>query len=520
MHRKAAIEKLQTAASCDVLIIGGGATGLGCAVDAASRGYSTILLEAQDFAKGTSSRSTKLVHGGVRYLAQGDVPLVREALRERGRLEKNAPQLFKRQAFIIPGEKWWTGAYYTFGLWIYDRLSGKLSIGHTRHLSKAQVRQRLSGVKEELLRDGVCYYDGQFDDARLAVTLAQTAIEHGATLLNYCAVKGLRKDDAGKVIGAVAVDGFTGEEFQITAKAVINATGVFANDILAMDEPDEKPRTVPSQGVHLVLDRDFLPGDDALMVPKTSDGRVLFAVPWHNKLVVGTTDTLVKEHEYEPRAQEQEIDFILKTAKDYFKRAPTRADVRSVFVGLRPLAAPKEEGKSTKEVSRSHKVEVSASGLVNIFGGKWTTYRQMAEDTLDGAIGAGLIAKKACQTTDLRLHGYNNQVHMEDSVLSLYGSDAAAIRALEESDAQLAAKIHPNYPYTYAQVRWAVEHEMAQTLEDVLARRIRLLFLDAKAAEAAAAPTADYMAALLDWDESKKLAQVNNFVSLCKQYQL
>lgn len=520
MHRKIAIEKLTTTPSCDVLIIGGGATGLGCAVDAASRGYSTILLEAKDFAKGTSSRSTKLVHGGVRYLAQGDVPLVREALRERGRLEKNAPQLFKRQAFIIPGEKWWTAPYYTFGLWIYDRLSGKLSIGHTRYLSQSEAQQRLSGVKTDLLRNAVCYYDGQFDDARLAVTLAQTAIDHGATVLNYFAVTGLSKDEAGKVNGVTAQDALTGETYHIQTKAVVNATGVFANDILAMDHPGEPPRIVPSQGIHLVLDRDFLPGDDALMVPKTSDGRVLFAVPWHDKLVVGTTDTLVKTHEYEPKPIAQEIDFILATAKAYLKRTPTRADVRSVFVGLRPLAAPKDESKSTKEVSRSHKVEVSPSGLVNIFGGKWTTYRQMAEDVVDAAISANLVPQKACKTVDLRLHGYADSMHLDDNMFTVYGSDAKKIQELAQTDAKLAEKIHPDYPYIYAQVQWAIEHECAIGVEDVLARRTRLLFLDAKAAQQAVKNVAEFMAAKLHWDSTKVMKEVTDFTNLAQQYQL
>ncbi len=364
MKRQVEIDKVKEVPCWDVVVIGGGATGLGVALDSATRGFSTLLLEAADFAKGTSSRSTKLVHGGVRYLAQGDVALVREALRERGRLGKNAPHLFKTQPFIIPGEKWWTAPYYTFGLWLYDRLSGKLSIGHTKHLGKDEAKKRLSGVKDEKLKAGVCYYDGQFDDTRLAITLAQSITDNGGTALNYFAVTGLAKDDKGQICGVTAEDKLTGETFDIKAKAVVNATGVFANEIIAMDEPNAKPRIVPAQGIHLVLDKEFLPGDDALMVPKTSDGRVLFVVPWHDKLVVGTTDTLVEKAEYEPKPIEQEVQFILDTAKDYLKKAPTRADVRSVFAGLRPLAAPKDEGKSTKEVSRSHRVEVTDSKLV------------------------------------------------------------------------------------------------------------------------------------------------------------
>ena len=521
MQRNQAIEKLGTQPVWDVVVIGGGATGLGVALDAVTRGFSTLLLEGHDFAKGTSSRSTKLVHGGVRYLAQGYIDLVREALRERGRLARNVPHLFKTQAFIIPGEKSWTAPYYTFGLWIYDRLSGSLSIGKTRHLSQREARQRLAGVKDEKLQAGVCYYDGQFDDARLALCLAQSIADHGGTVLNYCAVTGLLKDAAGKVEGVTCRDNLTDEECTVKARCVVNATGVFANPILAMDEPHDKPPIIPSQGVHIVLDRDFLPGEDALMVPKTSDGRVLFAVPWHGKLVVGTTDTLIKEPDYEPRPLEQEIDFILATARDYLKRPPTRADVRSVFVGLRPLAAPKEEGKSTKEVSRSHRVEVSRSGLVNIFGGKWTTYRQMAEDALDAAMRQGVLPHKPCRTQELRLHGYvGPHQHLDDTPLTLYGSDAPAIEQLAAGNPELAGKLHPDFPYTYAQVQWALENEAAETLEDVLARRIRLLFLDAKAAEEVAPAVAAFMARKRGWSDERRRLEVENFQKLARQYQL
>lgn len=518
MNRTEQIERIKNSVNQDVIIIGGGATGLGIAVDAANRGFKTVLLERADFAKGTSSRSTKLVHGGVRYLAQGDIALVREALRERGRLAQNAPHLFKTEAFIIPGEKWWTAPYYTFGLWLYDRLAGKLGIGRTHYLSKNKVTAQLKGVKAEKLRNGVCYYDGQFDDARLAINLAQTAVEQGAALANYCAVTGLEKDDSGKVCGVNVQDTLDGDIFTIKARCIINATGVFANEINDMDDPNHKEGIVPSQGIHLVLDREFLPNEASLMVPKTSDGRVLFAVPWHNKLVVGTTDTLVEHAEYEPLPLEKEIDFILQTTTDYFTKAPTRADVRSVFVGLRPLAAPKEGSKSTKEVSRSHKVAINPSNLINIIGGKWTTYRQMAEDTLDAAIEANILPQKTCQTVTLPIHGH----HRADtsSHLGYYGSDRPAIEALAEQDAQAAKQIHPKYPYLYAEVLWAIREEMAQTLEDVLARRIRLLFLDAQAADEAAESVAHYMAKELGKDHAWISAQTTAFCELCRQYQL
>lgn len=518
MNRNEQIQCIKQRDNWDVVIIGGGATGLGIAVDAASRGFSTVLLERADFAKGTSSRSTKLVHGGVRYLAQGNVALVREALRERGRLAKNAPHLFKSEAFIIPGETRWSAPYYTFGLWLYDCLAGKLGIGRTSYLSQEEARSKLQGVKPEKLRNGVCYYDGQFDDSRLALNLAQTAVEQGAALANYCAVTALAKDAQGKVNAVTVHDSLNDDTFTVNARCIINATGVFANEINDMDDPNHKEGIVPSQGVHIVLDQDFLPGGAALMVPKTSDGRVLFAVPWHGKLVVGTTDTLVEKAEYEPRPLPQEIDFILNTAREYLSKAPTRADVRSVFVGLRPLAAPKEGSQSTKEVSRSHKVNVNPSGLVNIIGGKWTTYRQMAEDTLDAAIKHNILAQKACKTVDLPIHGH----HPADlsSHLGYYGADRPAIEALAQHEAQAGDTIHPDYPFLYAEVLWAVREEMAQTLEDVLARRIRLLFLDAKAAHDSAEPVARYMAAELGKDEAWVNAQVQAFQQLSQQYQL
>ncbi len=365
----------------DIIIVGGGATGLGTALDSASRGYQTLLLEQADFAKGTSSRSTKLVHGGVRYLAQGNIGLVREALYERGLLLKNAPHLVKNVSFIIPNYHWWEGTFYTIGLGIYDLLAGKLSFGRTKHISKKKVVNKLPGINPKGLYGGVVYHDGQFDDSRLAINLAQTCLEHGATVLNYFKVTGLLKSDQQKISGVTAVDVETGEKYQLKAKVVINATGVFVDELLQMDKPGKRPLVRPSQGVHLVFDQSFMPSHDALMIPKTDDGRVLFAVPWHDKLVVGTTDTPIDSHSLEPIALEQEIDFILNTATKYFTKAPGRKDVLSIFAGLRPLAAPQDDSSKTKEISRSHKLIVSESGLITITGGKWTTYRRMGEDT-------------------------------------------------------------------------------------------------------------------------------------------
>ncbi len=522
MQRQNSIDILACGREWDVIVIGGGASGLGIALDAVTRGFSTLLVEARDFASATSSRSTKLIHGGVRYLAQGNLRLVREALVERGRLIHNAPHLCKTQAFVIPCETWGRHMYYRSGLWLYDCLAKKPSIGSTRSLSVAQAERRLAGVKAgKRVAGGVCYYDGQFDDARLAVTLAESIVDHGGTVLNYFPVTGLCKDNAGKIAGVHCRDTPSSQSFAIKGKCVVNATGIFADSLIAMDEPRSKPRLVPSQGIHLVLDRAFLPGNDALMAPKTRDGRVLFIVPWHDKLIVGTTDTPVKAIKYEPKPREEEIAFILDTAREYLLRAPTRADVKSVFVGLRPLAAPVGQGKATKEVSRSHKVEIAPSGLVHIFGGKWTTYRQMAEDTLDAAARAGLLPKKPCVTADLCLHGHvPDDTHPDDTPLAPYGGDAAAIAAMAAADPALAAKIHANYPYTYAQVAWALDNEMAESLGDILARRIRLLFLDAVAARESAAAVAKFIADKRQWDEARKTREIEEFHMLTEQYTL
>ncbi len=502
----------------DLLIIGGGATGLGIAMDAATRGYKTLLLEQADFAKGTSSRSTKLVHGGVRYLAQGDIALVKEALYERGLLLANAPHLAHNQQFVIPNYSWWQGPFYTIGLKVYDLLSGKLSLGKSHHISKSAVATRLPNIQTTGLKGGVVYHDGQFDDARLAVNVAQTAAAHGAALLNYCKVISLDKLN-NKISGAIAQDLETNETFQIRAKVVINATGVFVDEVMQMDNPKAPNMVRPSQGVHLVLDSSFLDSDSAIMIPKTSDGRVLFAVPWHNKVLLGTTDTPLDEHSLEPVALEQEINFILNTAAQYLTRIPTRKDVKSVFAGLRPLAAPQKDTGSTKEISRSHKLIVSDAGLITITGGKWTTFRRMAEDTVELAIKQGSLTPVACKTKNLRIHGYQ-QRKTEAAPLDVYGSEAASIRSYVSRNPEMGKQLHPAFPYIGAQVIWAVEHEMAHTLEDVLARRLRALFLDAAAAVQMAPQVAAIMANATGKNEQWIDTQVQAFTALAANYLL
>ncbi len=502
----------------DIIVVGGGATGLGTALDAASRGYKTLLLEQADFAKGTSSRSTKLVHGGVRYLAQGDIGLVREALYERGLLIKNAAHVVKNESFIIPNYEWWKGAYYTIGLTLYDLLAGKLSFGRSKHISKKETIGRLPGIQQKGLYGGVVYHDGQFDDSRLAINLAQTCLEQGATVLNYFKVTDLLKEN-GKISGIVAQDMEAGTVYQLKCKALINATGIFVDDLLQKDEPHKKPLVRPSQGIHIVVDSSFMPGSDAIMIPKTDDGRVLFVVPWHGKLLIGTTDTPLDELSLEPRALEAEIGFVMRNISKYLSRPPERKDVLSIFAGLRPLAAPQDGSGGTKEISRRHKILVSVSGLITITGGKWTTYRRMAEDTVDKAIETANLDPHKCITDNLPIHGNKKDVD-RINYLYVYGSDYEALLDLVYENPEWAEKLHPHMDYIKAEVIWAARHEMARTVEDVLARRVRALFLDVKTAIEMAPAVARLMAQELNKDEQWVAQQVAEFDELAKGYLL
>lgn len=503
----------------DLIIIGGGATGLGTALDAASRGFKTLLLEQSDFAKGTSSRSTKLVHGGVRYLAQGDISLVYQALKERGRLQMNAAHLVSSEEFLIPCYDWFSVIKYLSGLKIYDWLAGKYSFGKSKFISKSEVQKRMPGLIDENLKGAISYYDGKFDDARLAINLAQTCIEKGGHVLNYVKVCNLHKDDKGKINGLEALDLISNRTYSLKAKAVINATGVFVDDVLKMDTPDAKKMVRPSQGVHLVIDNYFLGSDSALMIPKTSDNRVLFAVPWHSKLIVGTTDTPIKEHSLEPKALEKEINFILDTASNYFKVKITQSDVLSVFAGLRPLAATgKDDKNATKEISRDHKLIVSKSGLITITGGKWTTYRKMSEETIDTAIHSAKLEKRKCVTKELKIHAC--AVMKTESHLSIYGSDIKGIQLLADSVEGASEKLHPNYPNIKAEVIWAVRNEMAYTVEDILSRRMRLLLLDAKASIEMCPKVAHLMAQEMDKNAAWIEEQICEFTKIAKDYLL
>jgi glycerol-3-phosphate dehydrogenase len=519
-NREASVSSLKSATEqWDVIVIGGGATGLGIAVDASSRGYSTLLLEQSDFAKATSGRSTKLVHGGVRYLQNGDVGLVVEALRERGYLKTNAPHLVTDQRFIIGNYLWWEKPFYTIGLTLYDLLAGSMRLGRSLPMRRSAVIRQIPQIRQKGLKGGVVYHDGQFDDARLAVNLMQTAAEQGATVLNHIRVSRLLKDPHNRLAGIAAEDMLDGGTYELKGKCIINATGVFVDDILRMDNPESKPIVRPSQGVHLVVDRSFLGGDDAIMIPRTSDGRVMFAVPWHNRVILGTTDIPVREAVLEPRALDEEVDFILETAGRYLSRKPERADVMSVFAGLRPLAAPKKEAevKKTKEISRSHKLIVSSSGLVTITGGKWTTYRKMSEDAVDMAIKTGGLPFRECRTRHLKIHGFMNVSDRKDW-LHIYGSDREEIVKLRNEAAGNEQKLHQGFEFTVAEVLWAVRREMARTVDDVLARRVRALYLDARASVEMAPKVAAIMAKELGKGQKWVEQQVADYKLIAEGY--
>ncbi len=462
----------------DIAIIGGGATGMGIALDAVTRGYSVVLLEQHDFGKGTSSRSTKLVHGGVRYLQQGNISLVMEALKERGLLLRNAPHLVTDMEFIVPNYAWWEAPFYGIGMKVYDLLAGKYGFGPSKILSREEVLALIPTLSQDHLRGGVKYHDGQFDDARLLIDIASTAAQHGACLLNYAPVVSLVKDSEGFVSGLTFRDGESGISHTLAARCVINATGPFCDAMRRADNPESTPIIAPSQGVHITLPREFLPGHTAIMVPRTRDKRVLFAIPWHGHTVVGTTDTPIPESTLEPTAHDEEIDFILETAGDYLARRPTRADVLSVFTGIRPLVKA-GDGSNTAALSRDHTIEVSSSGLLTIAGGKWTTYRNMAEDAVDHAIVLGKLDEHPCITRTLTIRDPGSH------------DDSAA---------------------------WFARHEMARTVEDVLARRTRLLFLDARAALAKASQVARELAEELDRDEAWQQSQITAFQETAKHF--
>ena len=530
MDRNQALQRVTTRAEpFDIAVIGGGATGVGIAVDAASRGYATCLLEQSDFGKGTSSRSTKLIHGGVRYLQQGNISLVMEALKERGILRRNAPHLVHDLGFVVPNYAWWEAPFYGIGMKVYDLLAGKYGFGKSRRLSKEEVLQRIPTLETKGLRGGVLYYDGQFDDSRLLVNLAQTAVEHGAALVNYAPVTGLSKDAEGFVDGLTFRDLESGQTHGIRARCVINATGAFCDGVRRIDDPAAAAMIAPSQGVHVVLDGSFLgipdiekkgrelfPSQSAIMVPRTSDGRVMFAIPWHGHTLLGTTDTPVKSVDLEPTALDEEITFILETASRYLARPPTRGDILSVFTGIRPLVKAGDSG-DTAALSRDHTIAISKSGLLTIAGGKWTTYRKMAEDAVDHAATLAELDERPCVTATLAVHGRHDAAG-QFGELSVYGADAPAVRQLAADDPRLAERLHIDLPVIAAEIVWAARHEMARTVDDCLARRTRALYLNARAAVAMAPAVATRLAAELGRDEAWRASQSDQFTGIAQHY--
>jgi glycerol-3-phosphate dehydrogenase len=497
------LARLREPTAWDVIVIGGGATGLGAAVDAASRGYTTVLVEAIDFAKGTSSRATKLAHGGVRYLAQGNISLVRDALHERGLMRRNAPHLVHTLGFVIPAFEWWSMPFYGFGMKVYELLSGKLSLAASRTLSKDEATRLLPTIRQDGLLGGVLYFDAQFDDSRLAVTLARTLEDLGGVAANHAPVVGLLKHN-GRVSGVQVKDSETGEIIELQGRTVINATGVFVDAVRQLDDPQAPKMLSPSQGAHVIVDREFIPGNSALMIPRTDDGRVLFGVPWHDKVILGTTDNAVPDASLEPRPMDQEVDFILRTAGRYLSKKPEVSDIRAMYAGLRPLVKAEGAG-STAALSRDHAIRVSSSGLITITGGKWTTYRKMGADVIGKAIEVAGLKAADSMTEGLNLHGYSLETSSEP--WQVYGSDANTVQALPGAN----IKLHERLPYTEAQVRYAARAEMARTVEDVLSRRTRALLLDAAASLECAPRVAAILAEELALSESTVQSQLESY---------
>ncbi len=516
LKRTDVLREIGATALWDVIVVGGGATGLGAALESASRGYRTLLLETRDYAKATSSRSTKLVHGGVRYLQQGNIRLVLEALRERGRMLRNAPHLAHRRGFIVPAYAWWEFPFYGAGLTMYDALAGKEGLGRSRIVSKNRVQAALPTLMSNGLKGGILYYDGQFDDVRYAISLLRTIFDQGGLALNYAAVVGLLKT-ADKVSGVEVEDAETGARFECQAKIVINATGIFSDNLRRMDEPGAKKILTVSQGSHVVLPREFLPGEAALMIPHTSDSRVLFAIPWHDRVLIGTTDDPVPEPEYEPRAMVDERNFLLEHIRRYLGRKPAAAEILSTWSGQRPLVK-RADAASTAAISRDHTILISESKLITVTGGKWTTYRKMGEDTISRAISLAGLSQTQSQTAELRLHGWMEKPEAEREWQQVYGADLPLLDSLAATDAELSDQLHPRLPFEKAEVIWAARCEMARTVEDVLARRTRALFLDARASIEAAPAVARLLAQEFGFGSDWQLQQVADFNRIAANY--
>jgi len=492
MKRRQLLNRIKSEEEYDILVIGGGATGLGVALDGVSRGFKVALVEKVDFGKGTSSKATKLLHGGVRYLQNGDVSLVMEALKEREFVLTQAPHLSRIQKFVIPHYTRWQGYYYMAGLMTYDMLSGRRSLGSTRKISKEETLELLPNLKKKGLKGGIEYTDGQFDDTRLCIDLVSTINKSGGVAINYCGLDSFTYDAHGKIDGGQITDMISGESFTIKSKSVVNATGVFAEQTMALESEDTDIKIVPARGSHIVLDRSFLQSDEAIMIPKTSDGRVLFLVPWLNVVIVGTTDVVSPELTMEPKATEEEINFILNNTAEYLERKPTKSDILSTFAGLRPLAAPKKEGKKSKEISRSHKIVTSKAGLISVLGGKWTTFRKMGEDAVDDIISAGILKDAKSTSESIKIHN-------------------GTPKTTENH-------IHPGLPYTWEELETYVEEELVETVEDLLCRRTRCILLNKQGTLDVLDQSIDLIAKVKGYDESWKGQQRTDFAKMAESY--
>jgi glycerol-3-phosphate dehydrogenase len=493
----------------DIIIIGGGCSGVGCAVDAASRGFKVLLLEASDFGKGTSSRSTKLIHGGIRYLKSGQMKLVKEALKEREILISNAPHVVRNLSFLVPCRSFFEIAFYGAGLSIYDLLARSTRFKKVRFVSHPNLMRDFSALRADRFAGGWIYEDAQFDDARLLINLVRTAVDKGATVLNYSRVFTLIKDANGIVEGVKFVDEESGKLISVRAKIIINATGVFCDQIRRMSDPQVDEIVMPSQGIHLVLRKSFCPIDSAILIPKTRDKRVIFLIPWNGRILVGTTDTPIQRIEIEPTALHEEIQYLLTILEQYLKKVPATEDILSVFAGIRPLV--KQGNKPTSQISRDFLIEVDKNKLITLTGGKWTTYRLMAQKTIDFAIKIGNLPFKESRTRELKIHGWQN-------TSSIYGSDIDGISKLIASDPCLSEKLSEDLPYTKAETIWAVRYEMARNIEDVLCRRTRALFLDSRATLEIAPKVARLMAKELGKAATWELEQISKFQQIARKF--
>jgi len=519
--------------SFDVCLIGGGATGLGCALDAQLRGLSSVLIDAGDFVSGASSASTKLVHGGARYLRQAVTDLdyrqyatVRRALHERTHLLHRAPFLAHPLEFLVPCFSGWQMAYYTIGLKLYDAIAGSESLFPSRTLSKVELLRRMPSLRGEKLKGAVAYADGQFDDARYGITLAQTAAQQGAELLNHARAVAFDKDAQGKLSSVAVEDSISAECFPVRAKVFINCTGPFADLVRRMANPALLSRLRPSKGVHLLLPLEALQSNSALLIPKTEDGRVIFAIPWLGRLLVGTTDD---EAELSDRmvVTPEEVGFLLRHINRYLNVHLTPRDVLSAFAGLRPLLDAKESAH-TKNLSRDHEVEVDeVSGLISVLGGKWTTYRAMAEDGIDHAL-LTLAVQGTCKTLEFPLtgssgyrpeywkelaEGYHLPPGTARHLAQKFGTDSPKVLALARDDSELLQPLCPGGVAIRAEALWAIREEMAQTIEDVLARRIGVQFHGWQEASQSAPVVGRLLAREFSWSEAQTRDAVERYLA-------